>query len=42
MDTAYQKIGGFGTAQKLALVCLTVTRNSGLVFVYLFGLLTME
>jgi len=42
LDTAFQRIGGFGCAQKLAAVFLTVIRNAGLLFVYMFSILTME
>jgi hypothetical protein len=42
LDTAFRRIGGFGCAQKLAAVFLTVIRNAGLLFVYMFSILTME
>ena len=42
LDKAYKKIGGFGTAQKLAAVFLCLIRTSGLAFIYAFGILTMQ
>jgi len=42
LDVAYQKMGGFGCSQKLTTLFLCVLRNSGLAFIYMFGLLTMK
>ena len=42
LDVAFKKMGGFGLSQKLATLFLCVTRNTGLAFIYMFGLLTMK
>jgi MFS family permease len=42
INKAFNKAGGFGFAQIIALFCLSVVRNSGIAFVYMFGILTME
>ena len=42
LEKAYKMTGGFGTAQKIAFVCLMVTRNMGLAYMYVFSLLILE
>jgi len=42
LDHAYKKMGGFGLSQKLTTLFLCVLRNSGLAFIYMFGLLAMK
>ena len=42
LDLAFERAGGFGAAQYIALLCLSNVRNSGSVFVYMFAMLVME
>jgi hypothetical protein len=42
IDSAFKATGGFGRFQMLALMALTVIRNSGMYLYYGFGFLTLE
>ena len=42
LDNAFERAGGFKTAQLLSLLNLSNVRNSGSVFLYMFAILVME
>ena len=42
LESAYSKQGGYGMAQIISVICLSVIRNSGNPFFNVFSMLTME
>jgi hypothetical protein len=42
LDTAYKKLGGYGTAQIISIINCAVIRNSGNAFFNVFAMLSLE